>query len=295
MTRCQRDLRRPGFCNPPGGFALAALVVLAVVLCLPAVRASAGPKDDLTRAKAIELILTEIQTGKLHIFNAEWVNPDNRVEVESLRTVTEGHVEAAVIVTTPPGVPDTQAYPLGGRTQDCSFSFELRDDSWRVTQFGGVRCALKPSRSDTPGTLDMGKVKSHISAGLQSQVGLEIVSVTCPNSREMKANDAFDCDAMPRIGGKLVVTVTQKDAEGNVDWSLEKIVGLLDMRIVEAEITKGLKAQAGVDATVSCGDRLRAARTGGTFECQARSQSHGNTPIVVTMTDAVGNINWAVK
>jgi len=145
-------------------------------------------------------------------------------------------------------------------------------------------------------TIDMNAVSKSVSDGINAQLSLPIASVTCPTeSRAAKAGDVFECIATPKDGGKLTIKVTQEDAKGNVKWEVSKSEGLIDLKLVEESVTKGLKEQASVDATVSCGGKFRAAKAGGTFECQAKSQDKGDATIVVTMTDATGNISWAVK
>ena len=146
-------------------------------------------------------------------------------------------------------------------------------------------------------TVDMNAVSKAVSDGINTQLSLPIASVACPTeSRAAKAGDTFECVATPKDGGKITVKVTQEDAKGNVKWEVTKSEGLIDLKIVEENVTKGLKEQASVDATVSCGaGKFRAAKAGGTFECTAKSQDKGDATIVVTMKDTEGNISWAVK
>jgi len=145
-------------------------------------------------------------------------------------------------------------------------------------------------------TIDMSTVSKAVSDGLMAQLSLPIASVVCPTeSRAAKAGDTFECVATPKEGGKLTIKVTQDDDKGNVKWEVVKSEGLIDLKVVEASIVTGLKEQARVDATVSCGGKYRAAKAGETFECQAKIVDKGDATIVVTMKDATGNISWEVK
>jgi len=145
-------------------------------------------------------------------------------------------------------------------------------------------------------TIDMTAVSKSVSDGLTSQLSIPIASVTCPtDSRKAKAGETFECIATPKDGGKLTIKVTQEDDKGNVKWAVDKTEGLIDLKIVEESITKGLHEQASVDATVTCGGKFMSTKVGGTFECQAKSADKGDATVVVTMTDANGNISWAVK
>ncbi len=146
-------------------------------------------------------------------------------------------------------------------------------------------------------TIDMAAVSKSVSEGIASQLSLTVASTTCPTeTRTAKAGDTFECVVIPKEGGKLTVKVTENDDKGNVKWEVVKTEGLIDLSLVEQSVVKGLKEQANVDATVSCGGgKFRGIQVGGTFTCQAKSPASGDATIEVTMTDAQGGINWAVK
>jgi Domain of unknown function (DUF4333) len=147
--------------------------------------------------------------------------------------------------------------------------------------------------------LDMNVLSKSISDGLTSQLGLDHPTVNCPQeTRDAKPGDTFECEAKPKEGGRLVLKVTQKDDKGNVDWVLTDIKGFLSLKTVEEVITKGLKEQAGADATVSCGGgakNLRAAKAGDTFDCTATTADGSAHTVKVTTKDTEGNIAWAVQ
>jgi hypothetical protein len=145
-------------------------------------------------------------------------------------------------------------------------------------------------------TLDMDAIGKSITSGVASQAGIEIASVSCPQeTRAAKAGDTFECVATPKIGGKLTIKVTQKDDKGNIDWSLEKIEGLMSLEKVEAAVAKGIKDQTQADVTVSCGGKFRAEKAGDTFDCQAAAADGTKSTVTVTEKDAEGNVSWAIK
>lgn len=145
-------------------------------------------------------------------------------------------------------------------------------------------------------TIDMAAVNKSIVDGLAGQLGMTGAVVSCPTeSKTLKAGDTFECTAKPKEGGRLVITVTEKDDQGQITWLVTKTEGLIDLRVVEESVKGGLKSQVGVDATVSCGGRWLATKAGATHECQAKSADGKDIPIVVTMTDDAGNISWATK
>ena len=156
-----------------------------------------------------------------------------------------------------------------------------------VSALGLSACGVK---------LDMGAINKSISDGLNKQLGVEISSVSCPmETRAAKAGDSFECEAKPKDGGRIVVKVTQKDDQGNVNWEVSKSEGLINLEAVEQSITEGMKQQTGADAKVSCGGgKLRGSKAGDTFECTATTEEGAST-VTVTVKDGQGNIAWALK
>lgn len=160
----------------------------------------------------------------------------------------------------------------------------------------GLLCAGLMASMACSTTLDMKAIETSVTSGVESQMSLPVASVACPKeTKTAKAGDVFQCVVTPKDGGKATVTVTQSDDKGNVKWEVTKLEGLLDLGVVEQSVVKGLKEQASIDATVSCGGgKLRAAKAGGTFDCTAKSDK-GDIGIVVTMNDGEGAISWATK
>jgi len=158
--------------------------------------------------------------------------------------------------------------------------------------------SFSPSE-ERQGTLDMSVIRKAIRDGLASQIHLENVAVVCPpETRALKEGDTFDCDGKPQEGGHLVVNVTQKDDQGNIDWNLTKIEGFLNLTTVEEAIVTGIKEQADTDATVSCGGgvkKLRVSKPGDTFDCTATTPDGAARTVKVTVKDTDGNISWALE
>ncbi len=144
-------------------------------------------------------------------------------------------------------------------------------------------------------TLDAGSIGQSISQSVEAQLALPVTGVECPPDRAAKAGDTFECTATPAAGGKLTVTVTQKDDQGNISWEVTKTEGLLDLQKAEAAVVEGLKTQAKVDAKVDCSGRWKAIKVGESFECKAVTTEGQTAVIEVTTTDAEGNINWKVQ
>ncbi len=142
----------------------------------------------------------------------------------------------------------------------------------------------------------MEKVREAITQGVMEQLGLAISEVSCPESVTVETGATFECTARPGEGGKLIVQVTQDDYQGNVTWEVVASEGLLDLVALEEMIKTGLMEQAGVAASVECGeDKYRVAYPGGTFECTAQDVEGRQGTVTVTMEDNAGNVSWALN
>jgi len=142
--------------------------------------------------------------------------------------------------------------------------------------------------------LDMDGVGAAIRSGIKEQLGLTVAELSCPESREMKAGDAFECTATTEGGARIQVAVTQNDDEGRVSWETAGSEGLLDLEQLEKQIHTGLLDQAGVEAEVDCGGRFSDTPAGGSFVCTARDTQGETAEVRVTVRDAEGNVDWKI-
>ncbi len=143
--------------------------------------------------------------------------------------------------------------------------------------------------------LDLDKLKTELKAGLTSQLGVTIKDVTCPEDREIKVADTFECKASSQGGASITLKVTQNDDQGNVKWEVAASEGLMDLKKLEAVIAGGLQEQAGVQAKVDCGGTYREAEPGKAFDCAATDPTGSATTVTVTVKDRAGNVDWKLN
>lgn len=65
-------------------------------------------------------------------------------------------------------------------------------------------------------TLDTGSLETQISDRIESETGLDVASVACPDGVEVATGASFTCDVAIADGATVAVAVTQVDDEGNV-------------------------------------------------------------------------------
>jgi hypothetical protein len=68
--------------------------------------------------------------------------------------------------------------------------------------------------------IDDDQLETEIRNGVQTQAGVNLTEVTCPESRPIQAGDVFTCTATADDGRTLEITVTQNDDQGNVRWEV---------------------------------------------------------------------------
>jgi len=142
--------------------------------------------------------------------------------------------------------------------------------------------------------LDIERAQAAIKSGLTEQLQMPFASVTCPESRAMKAGDVFMCTAVAETGGDLRIQVTQTDGSGAINWKVTNGDKVLSLTKLEAQIKEGLVRQLNVDAAVACGGKMRVAKAGQTLECTATAGAESRK-VLVTMDDDKGNVTWVVK
>jgi hypothetical protein len=123
---------------------------------------------------------------------------------------------------------------------------------------------------------------------------LAVASIDCPEQREAKAGDTFECTATPQIGGKVYVQVTQTNDTGLMDWKVTRSEGLFDLDKAEAVIVAGV-LEKGVEVAVDCGTGWVIADVGQTLECSVSTAAGEKRTAVITIDAADGSMSWRVR
>jgi Domain of unknown function (DUF4333) len=94
-------------------------------------------------------------------------------------------------------------------------------------------------------TIDAAKIEKLIKEGLVQAGGSSIKAVICPKDVQQQANKGFICTGILDSGNGFDIDVQQKDGEGNVDWKVASVKGLLHMPQVQDAILAGLEKEVG--------------------------------------------------
>lgn len=122
-----------------------------------------------------------------------------------------------------------------------------------------------------------------------TDAGVPVEGVTCPE-REIAQGDVFECTAQID-GQQLRIEVTQRDAEGTVDF--RPLQALLDAREIEKAGAELLGADSGTSLRLDCGTAVVLVKDpGATFECPATTSDGERGTVVVTVEDVDGNVSF---
>lgn len=123
--------------------------------------------------------------------------------------------------------------------------------------------------------------------------GTEIEAVSCPADIKLEAEETFDCE-VSTTDGSFALGVTMTDDQGNLTFKSKGIVSLV---LIEESLTKAVKEQAQVDATVDCGSADSSLyffkEIGETFECEVTNTASGESqPATITIQSEGGEVNF---
>jgi hypothetical protein len=140
--------------------------------------------------------------------------------------------------------------------------------------------------------IDMEVLREQVRESVEERFGLEVAEVECPETRDARADDVFECVATTSGGATVAFEVVQLEA-GEVSISSGSTRGLLQRERLAADIRAGLLAQ-GLDAEVDCGPGFSDTAPGESFECLARGAEDSVT-VIVTVQDRDGRVGWSLE
>ena len=139
--------------------------------------------------------------------------------------------------------------------------------------------------------VDMDALCEEVADSVGERFELEVAGVECPESRELRADDAFECVVTTGGGATIVVDILQLE-DSEFSFSYPETHGLLFRERLAADIQAGLLAQ-GLHAQVDCGSGYDDTAPGESFECEAQGAQQSVT-VVVTVQDREGRVGWSL-
>jgi hypothetical protein len=89
-----------------------------------------------------------------------------------------------------------------------------------MTRLAVALLALAVAACQLTLTLDNERLEQVIKDGVAQQTGVTLTDVSCPDDRPLKQGDEFTCSATAADGAAVVISVTQTDDKGNVNWQV---------------------------------------------------------------------------
>ena len=68
--------------------------------------------------------------------------------------------------------------------------------------------------------LDIDGLESQLKTDLEKEFDAKDLTVTCPDDVKAEAGSTFECQASDATGATVVITVTQKNDQGEVTWKV---------------------------------------------------------------------------
>lgn len=141
--------------------------------------------------------------------------------------------------------------------------------------------------------LNLRKLEELVSSSIQEKTGVAVTSVTCPEERDLKADDEFECTLVVEGNRTFRVNVKQTDDDGNVSWSVPQI---LDPTVLAETLAAKVRERAeGGEVEVDCGTRSILADKGATFTCAVRPAEGPELSFTATVTDDDVSLSWDVQ
>jgi len=136
--------------------------------------------------------------------------------------------------------------------------------------------------------LDPGKVEQAVRDRAQ---GVTFSEVVCPADVAAVAGGTFECVATGENGTRVIVTVTQLDAEGGVTLSYGR--GIVQTDTVASMLDADVEATLDADVELTCPSAVLLPDNSGTFTCDGVDEGGDRFTISVRVDDgAVAPDGW---
>ncbi|MGK7913639.1 MAG: DUF4333 domain-containing protein [Synechococcus sp.] len=134
--------------------------------------------------------------------------------------------------------------------------------------------------------LNSRRLKEFLDTEVETQTGLVITNVSCPEPRPIQEGDVFECELTDDKGATVFATVTQTSDDGDISFSVTGSRGVVDLRIIERQVSSQIKAQ------LNCGQNYFHGDIGETHVCLIPTS---NNRVFITVTSENGDVDWRLE
>ncbi|MEL7082939.1 MAG: DUF4333 domain-containing protein [Cyanobacteria bacterium P01_A01_bin.3] len=153
-----------------------------------------------------------------------------------------------------------------------------------LTSIGVTACSFEFSVGGD--NLNSRRLNEFLETEVETQTGLAIIDVSCPEPRPIQEGDVFECELTDDKGATVLTTVTQTSDDGDVNFTVTGSRGVVDLRVVERQIASQINAQ------LDCGQDYLHGSPGDTHVCQIPNR---NNRVLITVTTDDGDVDWQVQ
>lgn len=137
--------------------------------------------------------------------------------------------------------------------------------------------------------LDTRKIERYLGQDASSKLEVKGIAVSCPSTVDAGKDKTFTCTAQAPDSDEIDVDVRQKDAKGNVTWTMK---ARSTSGVVES-IQDGILEQKKIKVTADCPDIIPI-RKGAEFACVVVDAKGVETDVTIVETDDEGSVDWTV-
>jgi hypothetical protein len=152
----------------------------------------------------------------------------------------------------------------------------------------GVALLAGCGGSSSVATLNVGPAERAIAQSIRAEHGIT-AAVRCPAGVPLRTGQRFRCIAALGVGS-YPVTVVELNAKGGISYLNKAPLQLLNSHVVELAITKSIKRERHLRATVTCPRSILQSQ-GIVFTCTATTRL-GRGSFTVTETNGAGHVRF---
>ena len=170
----------------------------------------------------------------------------------------------------------------------------IRVVAWLLALAVWATSAAAGCRRESP-RISGDKLRGKIKADVESQTGMTVTAIECPDSRPIRKGDVFVCVVRMGDDASLTMTVTQLDDQGTVQTTSGESKGITTAARVAAQIGHWVAGRTGQQPRVDCGAGARRTREANLFTCTATFPDGSWNVIDVFGGGEETDIRWTVR
>lgn len=146
-----------------------------------------------------------------------------------------------------------------------------------------------PSASAKPAAVQT--LETRLKTVLTEAIAAPVEDVNCRAAADIKPGSPIPCEAKTRQQ-PFSLTAELVDTKGNFNWTAP---GLIILSNLETSIQQVVKDRSGISVTADCGESIRVANPGDSFQCRLSDAQGQSRSLNVAVKDNQGNVEISLQ